>query len=217
MNPHSRFFSSLAALVFVFFTGHSDGLAQSNEELVEWLRNRYETVDLLKAEFTQHTTSPFGDALPVNQGTLWLKGDLYRVETDIQTFVTDGETVWIFDESENQVLINDYTQDETTFSITNFLANFDTDYKVIESFPTEYNGEAHYEMRLQSNIDSMFFKEVTLWLRTSDHIISRLLVTDVNDAILDFRLDHIEINPPLHSDPFTIAPPGDAEVIDLRS
>ena len=79
------------------------------------------------------------------------------------------------------------------------------------------NGEKHFEIQLRSRGDSAFFKAATIWLRASDHLISRMLVTDVNDAILDFRLDNMEINPDVPGDPFTFVPPGDAEIIDLRS
>ncbi len=217
MKQLNRFIPAILTLLIVLITGHTSSFAQSNEQLVEWLRDRYDTVDLLKADFVQHTTSPFGDDMPVNRGTLWLQDDLYRVETDYQTFVTNGETTWIFDTAANQVLVNNYVEDETTFSITHFLENFDSDYEVVSSSTIRQDGEKLYTMRLRARIDSLFFKEVTLWLRDTDHIISRLLVTDVNDAVLDFVLEDIEINPVLDIDPFAFVPPDDAEVIDLRS
>lgn len=217
MKQLNRYIPAFMLLLFVLFVGHTTSHAQSNEQLVEWLRNRYDTVDLLQADFVQHTTSPFGDEMPVNRGTLWLRDDLYRVETDYQTFVTNGETTWIFDTAANQVLVNDYIEDETTFSITHFLENFDSDYEVVSSSTVREGGEKLYTLRLRARIDSLFFKEVTLWLRDADHIISRLLVTDVNDAVLDFKLEDIEINPTLDFDPFAFVPPDDAEVIDLRS
>ena len=217
MKQFKKCIPALLLLFFVLITGHTSSYAQSNEQLVEWLRDRYDTVDLLKADFVQHTTSPFGDEMPVNRGTLWLQDDLYRVETDYQTFVTNGETTWIFDTTANQVLVNNYVEDETTFSITHFLENFDSDYEVVSSSTLRQDGEKLYTMRLRARIDSLFFKEVTLWLRDTDHIISRMLVTDVNDAVLDFKLEDIEINPDLDIDPFAFVPPDDAEIIDLRS
>ncbi len=208
--------SFIALFMIVLFSGHSPVFAQSDEELIGRLRAKYDQVELMKADFTQSITSPFGDVLPENTGSLLLEGDRYRVETDLQTFVTDGETTWIFNASDNQVLINDFVDDETTFSISKFLANFQNDYEILNTSLNYLNGTRHHEMQLKSLINESFFKEVTLWMRDSDHVITRLKVVDANDALLEFNLNDIQINPNLEGDPFTFTPPATAEIIDLR-
>lgn len=202
---------------FVFFIGHQRSAAQSQTELLDQLRERYDSVELMRAAFTQQTTSPFGDELPINRGTILLKGDNYRVETDVQTFVTNGATTWVYDNDQNQVLINDFVDDEATFSISDFLNNFDQEYEILESSTTYLNGVRHENVKLNSLVENAFFKEVGLTIRSTDYIITRLTVIDVNEASLDFSLDDIEINPDISGDPFTFIPPDDAEIIDLRS
>ena len=215
---HNPYFSSFIALfIVVLYSGQQPLYAQSNAELIGRLRAKYDQVALMKADFTQSTTSPFGDVLPENRGSLVLEGDRYRVETEYQTFVTNGEVTWIYNATDNQVLINDFVNDETTFSISNFLENFHDEYEILSTKPNYQNGTRHHELQLKSLINESFFKEVTLWMRDSDHIITRLKVLDVNDAILEFKLDDIQINPNLEGDPFTFTPPTNAEVIDLRS
>ncbi len=209
--------SFIALFIIVCFAGQQPLAAQSDAELVEQLRAKYDQVALMRANFTQRITSPFGDILPENRGTLIVEGDRYRVETAIQTFVTNGETTWIYDASERQVLINDFVDDETTFSISNFLDNFHSDYEVLNTSAVQLDGVQHHLLRLQSLANDAFFKEVSIWMRDADHVITRLKVLDVNDAVLEFSLNDIEINPQLEGDPFTFTPPNDAEVIDLRS
>ena len=204
-------------LLFVLFCGQSAAYAQAQDDVLELLRARYNTVEFLRAAFTQKTTSPFGEDLPVNRGTILLQGDNYRVETDVQTFVTNGVTTWVYDAYQNQVLVNDFVDDEATFSISNFLRNFDQEYEVLESSVTYLDGARHEIVRMASLVENAFFKEVSLTIRATDHIITRLTVIDVNDASLDFTLDDIEINPEISGDPFDFIPPNDAEVIDLRS
>ncbi len=216
VNRLYRFLGHTVLLLGVLFSGHSIGHGQATEALVERLRSRYNSVDLLRAEFVQRTTSPFGETMPINTGVLIIEGDNYRAETDVQTFVTNGETTWVYDSFQNQVLVNDYVRDESTFIISDFLDNFHNDYEIPESSFTYINGVKHYRLLLIPKDDNAFFKEVTLTVRDSDDVIQRLNVTDVNDAILDFELDKVEINPPLEGDPFTFIPPEDAEVIDLR-
>ena len=213
---NTRIIRYLGALI-VLFCGHSMVKAQPPTELLDELRSRYEAMELLRASFTQKTTSPFGDELPANRGTLLLRGDHYRVETDIQTFVTNGETTWVYDASQNQVLVNDYINDEATFSLSDFLHNFDSEFEVRETSTRYVDGEQFEIIQMASLLDEAFFREVTLTVRKDDYLITRLIVVDVNSASLDFSLDDIEINPIIEGDPFIFIPPGDAEIIDLRS
>ena len=204
-------------ILFVSFTGHRQGFAQTTDELIDRLRARYDTVDLLRADFTQRTTSPFGESLPLNSGTLLLEGNNYRVETDAQTFVTNGITTWVYDAFQNQVIINDFVADEATFVISDFLDSFHEDYEILESSTLFLNGVKHYTLRLGTVIPHSFFKEVTLHVRDSDDIITEMNVVDVNDAKLQFTLEDIELNPEVSGNPFDFAPPTGADVIDLRS
>ncbi len=218
LMKHKKYIASFIALcIIVLFAGQQPLNAQSEAELISRLRAKYDQVELMKADFTQKITSPFGDLLPENRGSLVLEGNRYRVETASQTFVTDGETTWIYNALEKQVLINDFIDDETTFSISNFLDNFHSDYKVLNTSLIDLNGTRHHELQLKSEVNESFFKEVTLWMRDSDHVITRLKVLDVNDAVLDFNLNHIEINPYIEGNPFSFTPPDNAEIIDLRS
>ena len=80
-----------------------------------------------------------------------------------------------------------------------------------------FDGEKHFELRLQAKDPSYFFREATLWMRDSDAIITRLEVKDVNETRMLFTLKNIELNPSLDADLFIIVPPEGVEVIDLRS
>ena len=209
--------SIFLTLLIVLFYIHKEGNAQPQYELLDELRSHYDSIELLRTHFTQNATSPFGEALPENRGTLLLQGDRYRVETDMQTFVTNGEVTWVYDAYRNQVLINHFVEDEATFSISGFLTDFDAEYELEDSSVKYFNGVKHDIIRLTSRLADSYFKEVVLTIRSNDLTITRLLVTDVNDASMDFELEETEINPVIEGDPFSFIPPDDAEIIDLRS
>lgn len=222
MNCHFTQFRGIKTLVIalftvVFYSGQTPALAQSKTELIDQLRARYDQVELMRADFTQRITSPFGEDLPENEGTLIIEGDSYRVEAGTQTFVTNGETSWVYDAYEKQLLINDYVDDDATFSLSKFLDNFHEEFTVLNTRTVNQTSGRLHEMQLEAQSSSAFFKEVTLWMRTTDQIITRLKVIDANDAILDFYLEDIEINPFIEQDPFTFTPPEDTRIIDLRS
>lgn len=217
VRAHYTPFISCFLMLIVLFSGQQFAHAQTAEELVARLRARYDSVELLKADFTQRTTSPFGEELPLNSGTLILEGNNYRVETDAQTFVTNGATTWVYDSFQNQVIINDFVEDEATFVISDFLTSFHEEYQITESSTSYLNGIKHYILRLSTLTPSSFFKEVTLQVRDSDDVITEMNVLDVNDARLQFNLEDVELNPEIDGDPFDFEPPTGADVIDLRS
>jgi outer membrane lipoprotein carrier protein len=122
MYRFMRLRRSHLAVLLVLFTGHltSGALmlhAQSPEEMLGRLKATYRSDVAIQADFSQHLTSPDGERLPGVEGTIVLLGDRYRVDTDGQTLVTNGETTWIHNRYENQVLVHDYVDDPSTFSL----------------------------------------------------------------------------------------------------
>ncbi|MDZ4700061.1 MAG: outer membrane lipoprotein carrier protein LolA [Rhodothermales bacterium] len=191
--------------------------AQSPEEMLGRLKATYRDDVAIRADFSQQLTSPDGERLPGVEGTIVLLGDRYRVDTDGQTLVTNGETTWIYNRYENQVLVHYYVDDPSTFSLSDFLFAFDTHYEILETNLKYLDGVRHQVLTLRPLAEESFFREVTLWMRDTDSVITRLRVLDMNEAELDFGLEHLEFDPPLAGDPFTFEPPDGVEVIDLRA
>lgn len=191
--------------------------AQDAEALFQRLKDTYGTATALRAEFTQTVSSPYADDVPAASGTLFLRGDQYRVETPAQTLVTDTQTTWIYLPDENQVLINDYVEDETSFSPTAFFLTFEDRYDVTAADAVQHEGERHYRLRLEPRAPDRFFEEVTLWLRDRDTLVTRLVVLDANETRMTFDLDDVALDPALEDDLFSFTPPAQAEVVDLRS
>ena len=208
---------TLLLTLTVLLAGQPLAFAQSGEDVLHRLKTKYDSITALRAEFTQSMESQFLDASESFSGTLILQGEKYRVETVAQTIVTDGRVTWIYNEDENQVLVNDYTEDETTFNINDFFQNYDTAYDIGASEKTTRGGEVHYELALTPKSRDSFFRTVTLWMRDRDNLITRVRVLDVNDIQMTFDLKDILLNPALSPETFLFTPPDGAEIVDLRS
>ncbi len=211
MKKYSLF---IAALVFV---APLTAQGQSGDEVIAQLKSAYESVDALRAQFTQTMSSSFMDQSQQTSGILTLQGDMYRVESGDQTIITDGVATWVYTESQAQLLINDYVEDETTFSINKFFFHFDERYAVDGMSSETVDGSAHYVLSLSPKATDSFFTHVTLWVRKSDTVITKLKLLDANETEMTFGLKSIEINPELLDNTFTFTPPDGTEVIDLRS
>lgn len=204
-------------LVAIFLSIGDQASAQTADTVFERLKEKYASIESLRAEFSQTMTSSYMDEEATSQGVLVIQGERYRVETEGQTLVTDGKVTWVYMPSQNQVLINDYRNDEQSFSISEFLFGYDENYDASEVNTATVGGEKHFVLTLRPKRDDAFFTEATLAMRDRDNVITRLQVVDVNGTTMVFNLDNIQLNPALKDNVFSFTPPQGTEVIDLRS
>lgn len=203
--------------VFALFSSVSPAAAQDAEDVFERLKDKYDSIESLRAEFSQTMSSSYMDEQATSHGLLIASGEKYRVETEGQTLVTDGEVTWVYMPSQQQVLINDYMEDEQTFSVNEFLFDYDERFKLSDVQRSTLDGEDHFVVSLEPKSKDAFFTEATLSMRARDNVVTRLQVVDVNGTTMIFRLTNIQINPTLDAGVFSFTPPKGAEVVDLRS
>lgn len=202
-------------LMLLLLAGGGRAQAQDADQLVRRLEEKYNSDQALKAQFTQ-TVSQGGQTNTLS-GTLTLQGDRYRVTTDQQTLVTNGETTWIYTPARGQVLVNDYVEDETAFSPSRFFDGYRERYRVSDVRTTQREGEKHYVLTLKPKQEGAFFREVTLWMRASDAVVTRLAVRDANQSKMTFALRDVSFGVETDASTFRFDAPQDAEVVDLRS
>lgn len=208
MNAFSRLFG-LLALVAVLTAGQA--FAQRGDDILDRLRERYESTDALRARFTQS----IGDASM--EGTLTLRGDAYRIEMSDQTLVTDGTTSWVYSKPDAQVLVNDVIPDETAFSPADFFTHYPDRFDVRVSGTETIDGARHDKLTLTPKSSDAFLREVTLFVRSTDALPTRVLIVDGNGTRVAFDLRDVEVNPRIGADVFRFDPPAGTDVVDLRS
>ncbi len=191
--------------------------ADEGEALLRRVQQRYESARGLRGIFTQQTLSPFAEDTLTVEGTLLLQGERFRIETPQQTLVTDGVTTWIYNPSTNQVIVNDYVNDETVVTPDEIFTDYLGRYAIEDVRATEGNGTALAAIELRSEDPSAFYPEVTVHVDRRSATLQRVRLVDQNGATTLFRLENLQFDPPLEADAFTFVPPDDAEVVDLRS
>ena len=216
MNPSRSLLKPLLALFAFLALG--TGLAQaqpSADELLRRLEAQYNGEQALQAQFTQTVSQ--GGQMNTLSGTLTLEGDRYRVQTDQQTLVTNGETTWIYTPARQQVLVNDYVKDETAFSPSQFFDGYREEYRVANVRTAQRDGAQHHVLTLKPREQGAFFREVRLWMRASDAVVTRLVVEDANQSTMTFTLRDVTFGVPTAASTFRFEPPQGVEVVDLRS
>ena len=70
---------------------------------------------------------------------------------------------------------------------------------------------------LEPRDEDISIRRVTLWIREGDAMVSSIQVVDINDTVMDFVLDKIDLNPAFGPRAFDLDFPEGAEIIDLRN
>jgi outer membrane lipoprotein carrier protein len=202
-----------ATLVVVAFLLHLAAPADAQPAIVTRVLDKYASLVTLQARFQQTMTSDLFDEAESVSGVISMRGAAYRILAGSRTIVTDGETSWIYNAIENQVLIDDYYQDESTFSIHEFLYGFENRFTVQG---TGRIGE-NWRIALSPKDPDDYFQQVELIVRESDAIITRIEIDDANEVHLSIALREIIENPELADDIFSFEVPDQADVVDLRA
>jgi chaperone LolA len=218
MRPRRLSLPAFALLLATLLLGATPAQAQttpSAEALIDRLEEKYDGGQALHAQFSQ-TISQNGQTRTL-EGTLTLKGDRYRVETNRQTLVTDGETTWTYTPARKQVLVNDYAENETAFSPGRFFDGYQERYRVTNVRTAQRSGTRHRVLTLKPRQGGAFFQKVTLWMRASDAVVTRLVVMDANGSRMTFSLRDVTFGAETTASTFRFDAPQGVEVVDLRS
>ena len=208
----SRLFVAMCVLAI----GHSVAHAQSADAVVDRLQAKYESIDGLEATFTQTMSSEYLDAPETASGKVILSGKRVRIETSRQTFVSDGLVTWLYDARTDEVLINDYIEEEM-FPVREFLFDYERTYDVVSVEEAVDRGSDVQVVRLRARDGTTPYRDLTISVRDRDDVISRIELVDVNETRMVFELEDVVLNPTITSETFTFSPPAGSEVIDLRS
>ncbi len=204
------------SLLFVLLSTATVVQAQTTRQVLAAIQDRYATMTAMKAHFSQTTSSSFIDTPDRINGTILLQGDAYRIETSSQTIVADGVITWVYNRNEEQVLINDFIEDENTFSLSDFLGQIESGYSVKDHSTAPGTSGVDDVLDLEPTDPTSLFIRIIVHATQSSHIVTDLSVFDENDVRMDFALSEIEFDPPITPGTFLFSIPSGVETIDLR-
>ncbi len=146
-------------------------------------------------------------------GVLTSKGEKYRLEIADQLIISDGNTVWTFLESVNEVQVNSNNTSEDGFSPTRFLQSWSNDYKAKSLKENSNEQQIELQPRKKSN-----FNKVILFVNPQKKQIKTIKLFDSSNNIFTYAVKKYITNQPIADKEFifnTSAYPG-IEIIDLR-
>jgi chaperone LolA len=206
-----------ACLVFLCVWSVAQDSDFTTKQVSDHIQRRYEMVDDAVAQFEQHVKFGFSNIEQTFVGTLTMKKpNHYRIESEHQTIVTDGTTVWAYSETNHQVIIDKYKENQNSISPEIFLLNLPSNYYSAIIGKETFKSAKCIVLKLTPKDDRSFVKSVKLWVDEQSWMIHKIFIVDVNETETTYIVKEIKLNVSVREKVFSFAAPAGADVVDLR-
>ncbi len=189
-------------------------------EILEQIQKRYASLDDASAKFTEKVTFKYAKIEQSFTVTLKMKkGNRYRVESQQQTLVTDGKTVWLYTPASKQVLIDAYKNDPHTFSPERMLLGLPKNFQATMLSDDASAVGATYVLKLAPKTNSestKLFKSMKVWVAEKDWSIRKIEYIDLNETTTVYVLSALQFDTGVADEIFRFTPPANTEIVDLR-
>lgn len=200
------FDKNFVLIVFTLFLFTSLNAQNIGETYLKSLQDKFNTIQNFTANVNQLI-----DGKPTLSGRIFFKKENnFRIEFGNSIIVSDGTTSWNFNKKENKVIITDYEEDGSLFSI-NFLVYQFPDKCILKG---ELDGNLR-KLTLTPKNRTSNLGEVTLWINKND-LIEKVQTSDPASGLLELNFSDIRINQSLSISNFQFTPPQGSRIIDLR-
>ncbi|HTR81384.1 MAG TPA: outer membrane lipoprotein carrier protein LolA [Bacteroidota bacterium] len=187
-------------------------------EVLAKVQKTYANATDASADFSETVSLRYAGIKQSYSGTVTMKkGNKYRIESQEQTIVTDGKTVWAYSPVNKQVVVDNYKESTTAFSPEQFLLGLPANYRA--TLVDNEAGEPHasYVLKLTPRTGaSKFVKSVKVWVDDSDWSVRGLEYVDMNETHTTYVLTSVRFNTGVPDGQFTFVVPEHVEVVDLR-
>lgn len=187
--------------------------AESGEDQ---LRAFLTDLDSLRADFEQKLFNESGDLLETSEGLLYLQRPgrfNWTYETPYQQkIITDGQTLWIYDQDLEQVTIRDMQAGLQATPAAILGANTDID----EFYAIHEMGELEgYDwVRLQSKQEDGQYSDIRMGF--DGRKLGMMVLSDNLGQTTRIDFSNVELNAEIDPDRFVFIPPDDVDVLDDR-
>ncbi|MCF6268222.1 MAG: outer membrane lipoprotein carrier protein LolA [Melioribacteraceae bacterium] len=186
--------------------------AQSTDSIIDKVQKKFDQIDNLKAKFSQTIYSSQSVKPLCFEGEFYYKKeDSFRITLPNREIISDGKSVWNYDERENKVVISDAEFDEASFSLKEIIYNYPKkcDLSLVDG------GSGKYYIKAIPNDLELSFKEVYLTINNK-YLLNKVEIIDFNNMKFTFELFSIKLNQDIDDKLFQFFSPDEVEVIDLR-
>ncbi|MFD2531021.1 LolA family protein [Gracilimonas halophila] len=202
-----RFAKGLLSLLVLILISSAGLFAQTPN--FDQLKERFDTGEVFSAEFDHTYTDSYTEEVVSSSGSIWIDKVRYKLESEGQTVVVDGENSRVYDPNRNRVIIDTYYPEDDDFAPSRMLSGIDSTYSVSEE---KISGRTR--VTLTSNDDFAVFVRVEILLDAQLRPLE-IKAWDIsdNEIVTTFTNGTFQQS---ETGLFELSYPDDAEIIDMR-
>lgn len=210
-------------IAMVLLISSSVVIAQKNDpaakQVLDAVSAKFKTFSSVQAGFAYKVENGAGKALSTKNGTVWMKGNKYKVSFGGQDIFSDGKTVWNYDKNSNEVTINNVDASGSTLTPQKLFTNFyDKDFLYLLNGEKKVGGKTLQEIEMTPTDKSKAFHKVYLQVDKTAKTIYSTKVLENGGNRYTYTVSTMKTNAPLADNQFVFDKskyPG-VEVVDLR-
>lgn len=198
-------------------------------EVVDRIQKKYEKIDKFYADFDQEAEVRALDTVEKASGKVWFKkpGKMrwdYKRPTNDQ-IVSDGKTIWYYNEQEKQVMKSSLEKLNEESNSTTLISGLG---KVKELFNASYASENSIQNSPESYLIELTPKEsdsgneepynrIIISVDKDDTLVREIYLFDPFGNKTKITLNNFRINKDISDSVFKFSPPNGAEVVDMSA
>ncbi len=135
------------------------------KKILDAVSAKFKSYKAVQASFTYKVENADGKTISTKKGTVYMKGTKYRVSFVGQEIFCDGNTVWTYDKSSNEVTITKLDASNTTLTPQKLFTNFyDKDFLYKLNGEKKAGGKTVQEIEMTPNDKTRPFHKVYLMI-----------------------------------------------------
>ena len=192
---------------------------KSADKLLNTVSNRYKKFKTIKADFTYSMESKVDNAQEKQKGTIYVKGNKFRLDIAGQIIICDNQTVWTYSKEVNEVQVNHYNPKQVPIRLDDIFTMYDKGFlfKMLEE--KKEGGKDLAVVELTPKDKKKNFFKIKITIDKTNQSITRSVVYDKNGTIHTYVITNQVPNLKLEDGFFTFDPKKfpKVEIIDLRN
>jgi len=192
--------------------------ALTGPEILHRIRQTYERVNTFQAAFDQTFEWKLAATTQRMSGRFYMKKpNRFRIQTDVQTVVTNGKTVWSYSPATQQVIINDYDPATMPLRPDNFLFAFPDEEQVTYVGDERLEEADCHVMDVVPRDSTLGIEKMRVWVDSRTWTAKKVQYTSISQDITTYVLKEIQTNRSLPDSLFTFSIPQGTDVVDFRA
>ncbi len=198
-------------------------MAQKNDpaakQVLDAVSTKFKTFNSVQAGFAYKVEDSKGKAMSTKTGKVWMKGNKYRVSFAGQEIFSDGNTVWNYDKSSNEVTVNSVDASGSALTPQKLFTNFyDKDFLYLLNGEKKVGSKTLQEIEMTPTDKSKPFHKVYLQVDKAAKTIYSTKVLENGGNRYTYTVSDMKTNATVPDAQFAFDKskyPG-VEVVDLR-